>query len=51
MNDDSIVLKLTYKNISFLFTGDITQNVEKELLQSTICNIHPNILMYQVFQV
>ena len=36
MNDDSIVLKLTYKNISFLFTGDITQNVEKELLQSNI---------------
>ena len=30
LNDDSIVLKLTYKNISFLFTGDATQNVEKE---------------------
>ena len=36
MNDDSIVLKLTYKNISFLFTGDATQNVEKEILNKNI---------------
>ena len=36
LNDTSIVLKLTYKNVSFLFTGDITQTVEKELLNKNI---------------
>ena len=36
LNDTSIVLKLSYNNISFLFTGDITQNVEKELLNKNI---------------
>ena len=36
LNDTSIVLKLTYNNISFLFTGDITQNVEKELVNKNI---------------
>ena len=36
LNDTSIVLKLTYNNISFLFTGDITQNVEKELVNKDI---------------
>jgi competence protein ComEC len=30
------VLKLTYKNISILFTGDITSNTEKELLNKNI---------------
>lgn len=43
LNDDSIVLKLTYNNISFLFTGDATQNVEKELvnkdIQSTVLKV------------
>ena len=36
LNDTSIVLKLTYKNISFLFTGDLTNNVERELVNSNI---------------
>lgn len=36
LNDSSIVLKLVYNNISFLFTGDITTNVEKELLNKDI---------------
>ena len=36
LNDTSIVLKLTYKNISILFTGDITSNTEKELLNKNI---------------
>ena len=36
LNDTSIVLKLTYNNISFLFTGDISSNVEKELLNKNI---------------
>ena len=36
LNDTSIVLKVTYNNISFLFTGDITQNIEKELLNKDI---------------
>ena len=36
MNDDSIVLKLTYDNISFLFTGDASQNVEKEILDKNL---------------
>ena len=31
-NDNSIVLKIRYQKISFLFTGDITPRVEKELL-------------------
>ena len=36
LNDTSIVLRLTYKNVSFLFTGDATSNVEKELLNKNI---------------
>lgn len=36
LNDDSIVLKLSYKNTSFLFTGDATSNVEKEILNSNL---------------
>ena len=36
LNDTSIVLKLTYKNISILFTGDITSNTERELLNKNI---------------
>ncbi|GHU51041.1 DNA internalization-related competence protein ComEC/Rec2 [Clostridia bacterium] len=33
VNDTSAVLKLSYKNASFLFTGDITQTVEKILIK------------------
>lgn len=32
INDNSIVVKLTYNNISFLFTGDIQKIREKDLL-------------------
>lgn len=31
-NDMSVVVKLTYEDTSFLFTGDATQTVEKEML-------------------
>lgn len=36
LNDTSIVLKLTYKNVSFLFTGDATSNAEKEMLDKDL---------------
>ena len=36
LNNTSIVLKLTYKDISFLFTGDTTSTTEKKLLNSDI---------------
>lgn len=36
LNDSSIVLKLTYGNNSFLFTGDATSNIEKEILDKDI---------------
>lgn len=32
LNEDSIVFKLTYDKVSFLFTGDIDTKVEKKLL-------------------
>lgn len=33
MNDNSIVLKLNYHNVSFLFTGDIEAQAELDILQ------------------
>lgn len=36
LNDSSIILKLTYGNNSFLFTGDATSKVEKEILDKDI---------------
>ena len=36
MNDTSIVLKLTYKNTSYLFMGDATSSVEKDILDKDI---------------
>ena len=36
LNNDSIVLKLTYKNIKLLFMGDATKSIEKELLNKDI---------------
>ena len=36
LNDTSIVLKLTYKDVSFLFTGDATNNVEREILDKDL---------------
>lgn len=36
LNDTSIVLKLSYQDISFLFTGDATKNVEDKILLKDI---------------
>ncbi len=36
LNDSSIVLKLTFGNNSFLFMGDATSNVEKQILNKNI---------------
>lgn len=36
LNDTSIILKLTYGNVSFLFTGDTESDVEKTLLNKDI---------------
>lgn len=36
LNNSSIVLKLTYKNIRFLFTGDMESSVEKTILDKDI---------------
>ena len=36
LNDTSIVLKVTYKDTSYLFTGDATSEVEKEILNKDI---------------
>ena len=35
-NDNSLVLKVIYGEISFLFTGDISEMVEEDLLNSDI---------------
>lgn len=34
INDTSLVVKMTFENNSFLFTGDISENVEKTLINS-----------------
>ena len=45
MNNNSLVVKLTYKDISFLFTGDIEQEAERRLatigsqLKSTVIKV------------
>ena len=36
LNNTSIVLKLTYKNIKFLFTGDMESSIEKTILDKDI---------------
>ncbi len=43
LNDSSIVLRLTYGNNSFLFTGDISSKVESEILSSKI-NVKSDVL-------
>lgn len=43
LNNNSIVLKLTYKNISFLFTGDAERSEESEILNKNY-NIKSDIL-------
>ena len=35
-NDKSLVLRMTYKNRSFLFTGDTSQNYEKAILEQKV---------------
>lgn len=40
-NDNSIITKITYKNISFLFTGDCASECEEEIIKY---NISANIL-------
>ncbi|MCS7230900.1 MAG: ComEC/Rec2 family competence protein [Elusimicrobiota bacterium] len=32
INDNSVVMKITYKKISFLFTGDIEEKAEKDII-------------------
>lgn len=40
INDDSIVLKLNYKNTSYIFTGDATKNVELKILDKDLkCDV------------
>jgi competence protein ComEC len=36
LNDDSVVIKMTYKDKVFLFTGDATTNVEEKLLANDL---------------
>ena len=36
LNNDSIVLKMNYKNIKFLFMGDATTSVEKEIMNDDL---------------
>ena len=36
LNDSSLVLKMQYKDTSYLFTGDATSQVEKEILDKNI---------------
>ena len=33
-NDMSLVIRMTYKNVSFLFTGDASQNAERQITDS-----------------
>jgi len=42
-NDTSIVSKLVFRNISFLFTGDISQKAEKEIINQNV-NLSSDIL-------
>ncbi len=43
LNDSSIVLRLTYGNNSFLFTGDATKKIENEILSNGI-NVKSDVL-------
>ena len=36
LNNDSIVLKINYKNVKFLFMGDATTSVEKEIMNDDL---------------
>lgn len=43
-NDSSLVLKITYGNISFLFPGDISSEIEKKLVHSGV-NLKSDVLL------
>ncbi|MGB9597603.1 MAG: ComEC/Rec2 family competence protein, partial [Candidatus Poribacteria bacterium] len=36
LNNNSVVVKITYKNASFLFTGDIERQAEQQLVRSNV---------------
>lgn len=38
-NDYSLVFKMTYKEFDMLFTGDISENIEKELADISSCDV------------
>lgn len=42
-NDNSLVIHLTFRDISFLFTGDISRKAEKELLNNG-ADLHSDVL-------
>lgn len=42
-NDNSLVIKLTYKNVSYLFTGDSGEKAETEMLNENI-DLHSTVL-------
>ena len=44
INDNSIVMKLEYNNFSCLFTGDISQEIEKKLVKEYGNNLKSDIL-------
>lgn len=39
LNNNSIIVKITYKDVSFLFTGDAEEESEKEILEDAKCNV------------
>jgi len=45
-NSTSVVVKLTYGNESFLFTGDLPQEQENELVQKYGTALHVNVLKF-----
>jgi len=45
-NSTSVVVKLTYGNESFLFTGDLPQEQENELVQKYGTVLHANVLKF-----
>lgn len=45
LNNNSLVLKVTYKNHSFLFPGDLTAKGEKKLVQAHECNLQSTVLL------
>lgn len=44
INNSSLVFKLTYGNFSMLFTGDVNQNHDKELVAKYGDQLHANVL-------